>query len=67
MNLGIVLVSGGLDSCVTAAIAAKHSELAFLHLNYRQRTEARELVAFTAIGNINIIHNIINFFIYFSK
>ena len=51
LNLGIVLVSGGLDSCVTAAIAAEHAELAFLHLNYRQRTEARELAAFTALAD----------------
>lgn len=42
----VVLVSGGLDSCVTAAIAAKECELAFLHLNYGQRTEKRELQAF---------------------
>ena len=51
MNLGIVLTSGGLDSCVTAAIAASQVELAFLHLNYRQRTEARELAAFTALAD----------------
>ena len=44
MNLGIALVSGGLDSCVTAAIAAREVELAVLHLNYRQRTEARDLM-----------------------
>jgi len=44
--LAIVLVSGGLDSCVTAAIAAQDHCLAFLHLNYRQRTERRELRAF---------------------
>jgi 7-cyano-7-deazaguanine synthase len=43
----IVLVSGGMDSCVTAAMArdAGH-RLAFLHLNYGQRTERRELQAF---------------------
>jgi 7-cyano-7-deazaguanine synthase len=44
--LAVVLVSGGLDSCVTAAIAAQDYELAFLHLNYGQRTEAREHQAF---------------------
>ena len=47
--LAIVLVSGGLDSCVTAAIAAQQFDLAFLHLNYRQRTERRELRAFEEI------------------
>lgn len=45
-NLAIVLVSGGMDSCVTAAIAAREYELAMLHANYGQRTEKRELKAF---------------------
>jgi len=44
---GIVLVSGGIDSLVTAAIAAKEcDELYFLHLNYGQKTEVREMRAF---------------------
>lgn len=47
----IVAVSGGMDSCVTAAIAAKDFELAFLHVNYGQRTERRELKAFNDIAN----------------
>ena len=47
----VVLVSGGLDSCVTAAIAAQDYELAFLHLNYGQRTESRELQAFHDIAD----------------
>ncbi|MBI2505497.1 MAG: 7-cyano-7-deazaguanine synthase QueC [Candidatus Latescibacteria bacterium] len=47
----IALVSGGLDSCVAAAIAADRGEVAFLHLNYRQRTERRELEAFAAIAD----------------
>lgn len=47
----VVLVSGGLDSCVTAAIAAQDYELAFLHLNYGQRTEKRELKAFNDIAD----------------
>ncbi|MBI4811252.1 MAG: 7-cyano-7-deazaguanine synthase [Ignavibacteriales bacterium] len=42
-ELSIVLVSGGMDSCVTAAIAAQEYEMAFLHINYGQRTERREL------------------------
>ena len=47
MKKAIVLVSGGMDSCVTAAIASKNNEtLAFLHVNYGQRTETRELKAF---------------------
>ncbi|MDL1973015.1 MAG: 7-cyano-7-deazaguanine synthase QueC [Deltaproteobacteria bacterium] len=50
-ELAIVLVSGGLDSCVTAAVASKDYELAFLHVNYGQRTEARELRAFKEIAD----------------
>lgn len=42
----IVLVSGGMDSCVTAAIVNKDYEMIFLHANYHQRTEKRELKAF---------------------
>lgn len=47
----VVLVSGGMDSCVTAAIASEAYNLAFLHLNYGQKTEKRELQAFQAIAN----------------
>ncbi len=47
----VVLVSGGLDSCVTAAIAAQNYELAFLHMNYGQRTEKREQKAFNDIAD----------------
>lgn len=47
----VVLVSGGLDSCVTAAIASSQYDMAFLHLNYGQRTEKRELQAFKDIAD----------------
>ena len=48
----IVLVSGGLDSCVTAAVAHQQGyEMAFLHVTYGQRTELRELKAFKEIAN----------------
>ncbi len=50
--LAICLVSGGLDSCVCAAIARKEcGELAFLHVNYGQRTQKRELRAFGEIAD----------------
>ncbi|MBI5874674.1 MAG: 7-cyano-7-deazaguanine synthase QueC [Deltaproteobacteria bacterium] len=49
--LAIVLVSGGMDSLVTAAIAGLENEPAFLHLNYGQRTEQRELKAFNNIAD----------------
>ena len=50
-GLAVVLVSGGMDSCVTAAIAEKEGyDPAFLHINYGQRTERRELKAFHDIA-----------------
>lgn len=49
-DLAIVLVSGGMDSCVTSAIADLQYQLAFLHVNYGQRTETRELKAFREIA-----------------
>src|SRR5512143_4049061 len=50
-DLAVVLVSGGMDSCVTAAIANDKYRSAFLHVNYGQRTEARELLAFNEIAD----------------
>lgn len=47
----VVLVSGGMDSCLTAAYAFKKYEPAFLHINYGQRTEKRELKAFNDIAD----------------
>jgi 7-cyano-7-deazaguanine synthase len=49
--LAVVLASGGLDSCVCVAEAARSQELALLHVNYGQRTQARELRAFEAIAD----------------
>ena len=52
INLAVVLVSGGMDSCVTASIAREVSaDLAFLHISYGQRTEARERRAFNDIAD----------------
>jgi 7-cyano-7-deazaguanine synthase len=47
----IVLLSGGMDSCVAAAIANQTHRLALLHASYGQRTEARERRAFDEIAN----------------
>ena len=48
----IVLVSGGMDSAVTSAIAHEKSyRLAMLHVNYGQRTERRELRAFNDLAD----------------
>lgn len=50
--LSVVLASGGMDSCVTTAIAAHASdELAMLHVSYGQRTQAREYKAFSDIAD----------------
>ncbi|MGI8642252.1 MAG: 7-cyano-7-deazaguanine synthase QueC [Pyrinomonadaceae bacterium] len=50
--LAICLVSGGMDSCVTAAIAkGENNEIAFLHISYGQRTEKRERKAFESIAD----------------
>jgi 7-cyano-7-deazaguanine synthase len=47
MNKAIILVSGGIDSLITAAIAKQEcDEVYFLHLNYGQKTEVRELRSF---------------------
>ena len=46
MEKAVVLMSGGLDSCVTAGIASLDYELYFLHVNYGQKTEKRELRSF---------------------
>jgi 7-cyano-7-deazaguanine synthase len=50
-DLAVVLVSGGMDSCVTAAIANEAYSPVFLHVNYGQRTEARELRSFNDIAD----------------
>ncbi|MCP4574324.1 MAG: 7-cyano-7-deazaguanine synthase QueC [bacterium] len=49
-DLAVVLASGGLDSAVCVAEAARDHELALLHVNYGQRTEARELQSFHALA-----------------
>ena len=47
----VVLLSGGMDSCVTAAIAHETHELALLHASYGQRTERRERRSFDEIAD----------------
>jgi 7-cyano-7-deazaguanine synthase len=49
-GLAVVLCSGGMDSCVTTAIAVRENDrLALLHISYGQRTELRERQAFNDI------------------
>jgi len=50
-DLAVALLSGGMDSCVCAAIAAQEHELALLHVSYGQRTAARERRAFQEIAD----------------
>jgi len=49
--LAVVLASGGMDSCVTIAVANLGYRLALLHVRYGQRTEQRELEAFNAVAD----------------
>lgn len=51
-RLAVCLVSGGMDSCVAAAIAeTENNELAFLHVSYGQLTEQRERQAFNDLSD----------------
>src|SRR5882724_4228917 len=45
----VVLLSGGMDSCVCAALASRDHDAAAVHVSYGQRTEERERRAFFAI------------------
>ena len=45
----VVLLSGGMDSCVCAALCARDHDAAAVHVSYGQRTEDRERQAFLAI------------------
>lgn len=53
----VVLLSGGMDSCVCAALAARDHDAAALHVSYGQRTEDRERRAFLAICDRLGIHD----------
>ena len=67
-DLAVVAVSGGMDSCVTAAIANEKYRLAFAHINYGQRTEKRELKAFEDIADyFNVKERLIIDYTHLSK
>lgn len=53
----VVLLSGGMDSCVCAALAAREHEPAAVHVSYGQRTEEREKNSFVAICDRLGIHD----------
>jgi len=48
----VVCLSGGMDSCVCAALAARDFELYAVHFSYGQRTEARELRSAEEVARI---------------
>ena len=52
-----MLLSGGMDSCVCAALVARDYDAAALHVSYGQRTEEREQQSFKAICDRLRIHN----------
>ena len=52
----VVLLSGGMDSCVCATLAARDFNAAAVHVSYGQRTEERERRAFLAICDRLGIH-----------
>src|SRR6266446_4157275 len=53
----VVLLSGGMDSCVCAALAARDYDVAAVHVSYGQRTEERERQSFLAICRRLNIHD----------
>jgi 7-cyano-7-deazaguanine synthase len=56
-NGAVVLLSGGMDSCVCAALAARDHQAAAVHISYGQRTEERERQSFLAICQRLKIHD----------
>ncbi len=67
-QIAIIALSGGMDSCVTAAIAGKKYQLAFAHFNYGQRTEKRELKSFNDIADyFDVRHRLVIDFSHFAK
>lgn len=48
----VICLSGGMDSCVCAALAAREFDLYALHFSYGQRTEARELLAAASVARM---------------
>jgi 7-cyano-7-deazaguanine synthase len=53
----VVLLSGGMDSSVCAALAVRDYEAAAVHVSYGQRTQERERQSFLAICQRLTIHD----------
>ena len=59
-SLAVILLSGGMDSSVCAALAVRDYEVAALHISYGQRTEERERRSFNAIcDRLGIRHRLL--------
>ncbi len=56
----VVCLSGGMDSCVTLALAARDYEVYALHISYGQRTEARELRSAQEIAAAIGVHRLLH-------
>lgn len=53
----IVLLSGGMDSCVCATLATRDDDVAAVHVSYGQRTEERERRSFLSVCDHLGIHD----------
>ncbi len=56
----IVCLSGGMDSCVCAALAARDFDTFAIHFSYGQRTEARELQSAQEIARLVAVREILH-------
>ena len=67
-DIAVVALSGGMDSCVTTAIADKDYNLALVHINYGQKTESKELESFHKIADYyNVDKKLVIDFTHFQK
>jgi 7-cyano-7-deazaguanine synthase len=55
----VVCLSGGMDSCVCAALAARDYEVYAIHFSYGQRTEARELRSAQEIARLTGVRELL--------
>jgi 7-cyano-7-deazaguanine synthase len=56
----VLCLSGGMDSCVCAALAARDYEVYAVHFSYGQRTEARELQSAQEVARILSIRELLH-------
>ena len=60
MSKAVLCLSGGMDSCVCAALAVREHEVYAVHFSYGQRTEARELRAAQEIARLTGIKDLMH-------